>query len=204
MRKVALSLVLSMIVGVMIFGFIGSVNAAEADVLGCKRLYWIDNENKSCGQSEFCGAYMYQGLQTFESETQCLKEVNKDCICTMDAKACPDGSYVGRVCPDCEFAECKNQYFNLSNGRKAEIKIMPETASERAIERLGELNFTVELKEVGSGNESKVVYEMEGEKQGRFLGIIKTTGKLKIQVDAETGEIISVKKPWWAFLATRI
>lgn len=26
--------------------------------------------------------------------------------CTMDAKQCPDGSYVGRVAPFCEFAEC--------------------------------------------------------------------------------------------------
>jgi uncharacterized protein (UPF0179 family) len=26
--------------------------------------------------------------------------------CTMDAKQCPDGSYVGRVGPDCEFATC--------------------------------------------------------------------------------------------------
>jgi hypothetical protein len=26
--------------------------------------------------------------------------------CTMDAKVCPDGSYVGRVAPSCEFAPC--------------------------------------------------------------------------------------------------
>ena len=26
--------------------------------------------------------------------------------CTMEAKLCPDGSYVGRVPPNCEFAEC--------------------------------------------------------------------------------------------------
>lgn len=27
-------------------------------------------------------------------------------ICTMDAKRCPDGSYVGRTGPNCEFAPC--------------------------------------------------------------------------------------------------
>lgn len=27
-------------------------------------------------------------------------------FCTLDAKMCPDGSYVGRVGPKCEFAEC--------------------------------------------------------------------------------------------------
>jgi hypothetical protein len=29
--------------------------------------------------------------------------------CTMDAKLCPDGSYVGRTGPNCEFAACPNQ-----------------------------------------------------------------------------------------------
>lgn len=28
-------------------------------------------------------------------------------ICTADAKMCPDGSYVGRQGPGCEFAPCK-------------------------------------------------------------------------------------------------
>jgi hypothetical protein len=27
-------------------------------------------------------------------------------VCTMDAKLCPDGSYVGRQGPNCEFAQC--------------------------------------------------------------------------------------------------
>ncbi|TSC84698.1 MAG: Uncharacterized protein G01um101413_82 [Parcubacteria group bacterium Gr01-1014_13] len=27
-------------------------------------------------------------------------------MCTMDAKQCPDGSYVGRSGPKCEFAKC--------------------------------------------------------------------------------------------------
>ena len=26
--------------------------------------------------------------------------------CTQEAQACPDGSYVGRIGPKCEFAEC--------------------------------------------------------------------------------------------------
>lgn len=26
--------------------------------------------------------------------------------CTMDAKACPDGTYVGMIAPDCEFEKC--------------------------------------------------------------------------------------------------
>jgi hypothetical protein len=97
----------------------------------------------------------------------------------------------------------KSRDFNLSNGRKAEIKIMPETASARAIERLGELNFTVELKEVGKGNETRAVYELTGNKQGKFLGIFKIMAKVRAQVDAETGDV-KVIKPWWSFLASGI
>lgn len=141
---------------------------------GCKTLYWFDNENKECGQKEFCGAYMYYGLQTFESKTQCEKALNPE-----------------------------NKTFNLSNGRKAEIKIMPETASQRAIERLGELGFTIELKEVGKGDEAKAVYELTGNKEGKFLGIFKIMARVQAQVDAETGDV-KVIKPWWAFLASGI
>lgn len=35
----------------------------------------------------------------------CTQET-KEVACTMDAKICPDGSYVGRVGPNCEFAPC--------------------------------------------------------------------------------------------------
>ena len=33
-------------------------------------------------------------------------EVSTTRACTMEAKLCPDGSYVGRTGPNCEFAEC--------------------------------------------------------------------------------------------------
>ena len=33
-------------------------------------------------------------------------ELDEGVYCTLDALICPDGSAVGRVGPDCEFAEC--------------------------------------------------------------------------------------------------
>jgi hypothetical protein len=30
----------------------------------------------------------------------------KPAFCTADAKLCPDGSYVGRIAPSCDFAPC--------------------------------------------------------------------------------------------------
>ena len=82
---------------------------------------------------------------------------------------------------------------------------MPETASAVALTRMEakceENNCTVELKEVGSGNNTRAVYEVRGEKEARFLGLFKSKMKVKAELDAETGEVIRIKKPWWAFLA---
>lgn len=36
--------------------------------------------------------------------------------CTMDARACPDGSYVGRTGPNCEFAPCPTTGTSTING----------------------------------------------------------------------------------------
>jgi hypothetical protein len=110
---------------------------------------------------------------------------------TMDEEGCPKPSKCTKT---------------LSNGRNAEIKIMPQTASAKAIEKLGELDFTIEIKEVGSltSKETRAVYELTGNKQGRFLGIFKIQARVQAQVDTETGEVIKTTKPWWAFLATGV
>lgn len=96
----------------------------------------------------------------------------------------------------------------LSNGKNAEIKVMPNTASEKAIEKLqlkncdSENKCSIELKEVGNGEQVKVAYEIQAQKEARFLGMFKTRMKVQAQIDAETGEVIQSKKPWWAFLAS--
>lgn len=93
----------------------------------------------------------------------------------------------------------------LSNGRFALVKVMPDRASETALKRLrakcAERNCTVELKEVGSGNNTRAAYEVRTEKDSRVLFIFKKKMHVTARVDAETGEIIEAKKPWWAFLA---
>ena len=95
----------------------------------------------------------------------------------------------------------------LSNGRNAEIKVMPNVASERALERLRlrncteTHNCTIELKEIGQGNQSRLAYEVQAERHARILGLFQAKMQVQAQVDAETGELIRVEKPWWAFLA---
>lgn len=92
----------------------------------------------------------------------------------------------------------------LSNGFK-EIKVMPSTASARALEVLGakceERNCSIELKEVGTGNETKAAYEVKAQKEVKVLGLFKAKMQVEAQIDAENGEVIKQKKAWWAFLA---
>ncbi|UCD03946.1 MAG: hypothetical protein JSW73_05410 [Candidatus Woesearchaeota archaeon] len=96
----------------------------------------------------------------------------------------------------------------LSNGRNAEIKVMPNVASEKAIERLrlkacnSENNCAIELKEVGSGQQVKAAYEVKAQKEAKILGLFKIRMRVQGQIDAENGEVIQIKKPWWSFLAT--
>jgi hypothetical protein len=43
---------------------------------------------------------------TISSTTSAPSAPEEQILCTMDAKQCPDGSYVGRQGPRCEFAAC--------------------------------------------------------------------------------------------------
>ena len=85
---------------------------------------------------------------------------------------------------------------------------MPDVAAQRALERLRLRNCnesagcTIELKEVGQGNQTRAAYEIQTQKQARFLGLFKTRMQVQAQIDAENGEVIQTKKPWWAFLAS--
>lgn len=97
---------------------------------------------------------------------------------------------------------------HLSNGKGAEIKIMPETASETALMKLRlkvcneSNNCTIQLKEVGKGNETRAAYELQIERHAKIIGLFKTKVQNRIQIDSETGEVILVNKPWWMFLAS--
>lgn len=100
----------------------------------------------------------------------------------------------------------QNKGFKLSNGRNAQIKIMPETASQKAIERLRLKNCdedcSIELKEVDVGQNQKAAYEVKAKKESKIFGLFKKIMDVETQIDAESGEIISTKKPWWSFLAS--
>ena len=99
-------------------------------------------------------------------------------------------------------------FINFSNGRNSEIKIMPNTASETALARLRirvcneTNNCTIQLKAVGKGNETRAAYEVQVQRHFKLLGMFRLKAQERAQIDAENGEVIVVKKPWWAFLAS--
>ena len=114
-------------------------------------------------------------------------------------------------CGGCDISEEGGKLkMMLSNGRNAEIKIMPDRASETALERLRlrvcneSQGCSIELKEVGKGegNKTRAAYEIKTQRRSKIFGLFGAKMKVQAQVDAESGEVIRVKKPWWAFLAS--
>jgi hypothetical protein len=96
----------------------------------------------------------------------------------------------------------------LEDGTKKEIKTMPDSASETALQKLRlkncnlENNCIIELKEVGNNKDKQLAYELQAERHSRILGLFQAKMQVKAQVSAENGELIRIGKPWWAFLAT--
>ena len=45
-------------------------------VSDCQTFYWTDNNNQTCASAKsFCGSYMYQGLKTFKTQSECLASI---------------------------------------------------------------------------------------------------------------------------------
>ena len=99
---------------------------------------------------------------------------------------------------------------HTSNGANAEVKIMPTTASETAIAQLqlhvctAENNCMIQFKEVGSGSNAKVAYNVQATKKVKVLGIFNADEEVSADVDASSGTVISTHRPWWSFLASDV
>lgn len=54
-------------------------------------------------------AFLIPMLQKSATPSELPSEMPESVYCTADAMECPDGSYVGRVGPTCNFAACPGQ-----------------------------------------------------------------------------------------------
>lgn len=72
--------------------------ALQGGATGCSSLWWIDNADTKClSQKKFCGTYMYQGLQTFSTQHDCLNAAaEKKAACVPNWK--------------CDWGACMNGY----------------------------------------------------------------------------------------------
>jgi len=87
-------------------------------------------------------------------------------------------------------------YLETSAGDK-QVNILPEQASLKA----KEASNIVEVKEIKLKEESATpIYSVKGTKKAKLFSLIPINLKIKTKISAETGEVISVKKPWWSFL----
>jgi len=80
------------------------------------------------------------------------------------------------------------------NSSTIQVKITPE----KIYEILDTQNINnIELKK----ESQKSVYSVDGTKRVKLLGLFSMEMKITTNIDVETGEIVSMKNPWWSFLA---
>jgi len=252
--------------------------------ISCKDLYWIDNTNKECSQKQFCGAFMYYGLYTFETKEECLKFLEDDgeligascgtvtpgyqnqccirkgyegwdeqefkCIgeksrenkrerirlqdgSTQNEIECPEGCVCSGSNVKCSFEngtrvmtvhagnsgntiiQIKNinastnvtlykqngkVYGTFKDNETKEI-VLPDQImkklKERKQKRLHLYNESIELDENG-------YYHVEMKKKSRLFLLVPVREHVRAEVNAETGEIVKIRNPWWGFLAKDI
>jgi hypothetical protein len=91
-----------------------------------------------------------------------------------------------------------------SNGSEVEIKIMPDEAQERCLEKVkvrscnSENNCNLTLKE----EKNRIKYQMQLKRHAKLFGLFSKKMEIRAEIDAENGEVTMVAKPWWAFMAT--
>jgi hypothetical protein len=93
-----------------------------------------------------------------------------------------------------------------SAGNKHQIKITPQELRALIRNRLrihNDSELKIQLRERTHNNVPRIVYNIETNENGKFLGIFKMASKATTEVDADTGEVLEVKRPWWVFLVRR-
>jgi hypothetical protein len=90
-----------------------------------------------------------------------------------------------------------SQLFMETPAGKKSINIKPQEAITLSATPNPESIQDLKLKE----ESQRPVYSVKGKKQVKLLFIIPVSMEIETKVDAQTGDVISIKKPWWSFLA---
>ena len=82
-------------------------------------------------------------------------------------------------------------------GQAQAVKVLPHQVPDIVQAETGaSAVMTIELKTKAE----TPVYAASGVKRARLLGVIPVNVAVKTEINAASGEIISVQKPWWSFL----
>jgi hypothetical protein len=81
-----------------------------------------------------------------------------------------------------------------------EIKVLPDKLVDELSKKPGFQRQSIKDISLKVENEMPV-YNVEGRVQVKILGLIPAEMNVKAKVDAQTGEILGVERPWWSFLA---
>lgn len=107
------------------------------------------------------------------------------------------------TCPkDCKCDEQNNVLYCNGAGQTTEkgVLMTVEVASQKALEA-AKLDSIQEAKR--KEVDGKPVYEVTGIVKGRFLFVIPVSFSVKTVIDAKTGSIEKIERPWWSFLVRK-
>lgn len=148
--------------------------------------YWRSHSDsvKAVNNFEQCVA---AGYEVTESQpTQCQTPDGKLFVrggvaCTMEAKQCPDGSYVGRIGPNCEFASCPSPTSNSTTIQElgiieGKVSIGPLCPVEPCYKNVGDLYSSRHL-----------IFKSQGKADISIP--LKSDGSFSAQVPAVTYEV---------------
>ena len=93
-----------------------------------------------------------------------------------------------------------NQLYIETPHKNISITVIPSVATQivmtkEPIDKISEYELNME-------NET-AMYRIEGVRRARLLGIIPVELKIRARVNAETGDVINVEKPWWSIFTIR-
>ncbi len=115
-------------------------------------------------------------------------EKNDHVVCPMDAKKCPDGSFVGRVAPNCEFKACPKVKVEHKNETKVKAKTKTEVKAKATVTTgtatvKGESSEEMKIKSVGIGTiDEDEEHSIDTETGGNIMGI-SIDGVAPVSVD---------------------
>lgn len=78
-----------------------------------------------------------------------------------------------------------------------QIRVLPDLAYRKTLEKEVQEIKEVELKQEAE----KPIFSVRGTKKAKLFFLFPVTLNIETKIDAETSEILSVRKPWWSFFA---